>query len=217
MSEKAAFLQKGLSEFGAFLQADYGEPLSFWASKTAWTDLDSLQISRALGAILKEPVADCITETEGVETDAKRRWTVSDEKIASPAFQESWQYFLLAEIENAQEKEPGQMAVPADPRRFMLRIRYERGTFSVLADHLFRLLCDRVKLPAFKPDPQLTAEQEPGEESLLAIDLLRAVPGLERAEPRFIAGLVFLMSKTSGRGFSDWCDDRSSAASDERL
>jgi len=217
MSEKAAFLQKGLSEFDAFLQADYGEPLSVWAAKTDWSDLDSLQISRALAMILKEPVSDYIDETDAVETHAKRRWALNDAKITEPAFEQSWQYFCLAEIENAQEKEPGQMAVPADPRRFMLRIRYERGTFSVLADHLFRLLCDRVKLPAFKPDPQMSADQEPGEEAQLAADLLRQVPGLERAEPRFIAGLVFLMSKAGGRGFADWCDDRSSAASDERL
>jgi len=217
MSEKAALLQKGLSAFDAFLQAEYGAPLSFWAVKTTWSDLDSLQMSRALAAILKEPVADCSDETDTVETHAKRRWMLSDAKIASPDFQESWQYYCLAEIENAQEKEPGQMAVPADPRRFMLRIRYERGTFSVLADHLFRLLCDRVKLPAFKPDPYLSAETDPSEEALLALDLLWQVPGLERAEPRFIAGLVFLLSKTGGRGFSDWCDDRSSAASDDRL
>jgi hypothetical protein len=43
------------------------------------------------------------------------------------------------------------------------------------------------------------------------------VPGLERAADDFIAGLVFLISKTGPRGFGDWCDERGTAPSDERM
>jgi hypothetical protein len=215
------FLTQGLAGFDAFLNEEYGKPLKDWPAASDWSDVESLQMSRALGVMMKEPIAEASAlsaeDSAAQDTGARRRWTISDAKIASEAFASSWQYGLLADIENAQEKEPGQMAVPADPRRFALFITYQRGYFSVLADHLLRLLCDRVKLPAFASDPQLSPETAPTEEAVSAAALLRQVPGLEQAEASFIAGLVFLQSKLGARGFCDWCDDRSSAQSDDRL
>jgi hypothetical protein len=218
MSDTPAFLQQGLAGFSRLLEDEYGGPLEHWAQMPEWSDAESLQISRALAVLMKQPIAD-VAETDAAsnETSARRRWAINDAKIAGAAFESSWQYHLLADIENAQEKEPGQMAVPADPRRFALFISYERGYFAILADHLLRLLCDRVKLPAFATPTRFSPDQSPPEEAVLAADLLRQVPGLEKADGTFIAGLVFLMSKTGARGFSDWCDERSTAQSDERM
>jgi hypothetical protein len=215
MSETHASLQHGLAAFSQLLEEEYGEPLSHWARIERWTDADSLQISRALAILMKQPIADASeADAASNETRAGRRWTINDAKIAGPAFETSWQYHLLADIENSREKEPGQMAVPADPRRFALFISYERGYFAILADHLTRLLCDRVKLPDFTVS--LPGETPP-EDAILAANLLRQLPGLEQADESFIAGLVFLMSKTGARGFADWCDERSTAQSDERM
>jgi hypothetical protein len=218
MSGTQAFLQQGLAAFSQLLDAEYGEPLSHWGQIEKWSDAESLQISHALSILMKQPIADAAeTDAASNETRARRRWTINDTKIASPEFASSWQYHLLADIENAQEKEPGQMAVPADPRRFALFISYERGYFAILADHLLRLLCDRVKLPAFAAPAQLSPDRPPSDEAVLAADLLRQVPGLEQADGAFVAGLVFLMSKLGARGFGDWCDERSTAQSDERM
>lgn len=218
MSETHASLQQGLAGFSHLLEEEYGEPLAHWARIEKWSDIESLQVSRVLAILMKLPIADAAeTDAASNETGARRRWTINDAKIASPEFASSWQYHLLADIENAQEKEPGQMAVPADPRRFALFISYERGYFAILADHLLRLLCDRVKLPAFAALVHLSPDQPPPDEAVLAADLLRQVPGLEQADGTFIAGLVFLMSKLGARGFSDWCDERSTAQSDERM
>jgi hypothetical protein len=215
MSETHAFLQQGLGAFSHLLEEEYGQPLEHWAHMAKWSDAESLQISRALAVLMKQPIADASeTEAASNETGARRRWTISDAKIAGTDFEASWQYRLLADIENAQEKEPGHMAVPADPRRFALFISYERGYFAILADHLQRLLCDRVKLPDFAPPLH---DQPPPDEAVRAAGLLRQVPGLEQAGAGFIAGLVFLMSKTGARGFADWCDERSTAQSDERM
>ncbi len=215
MSETHASLQNGLAGFSHLLEEEYGQPLSHWAQIPKWSDAESLQISRALAVLIKQPIADAIeANAASNETDAQRHWTISDAKIAGDDFAASWQYNLLADIENAQEKEPGHMAVPADPRRFALFISYQRSFFGVLAGHLLRLLCDRVKLPAFAG---LSPDQPPPDQAVLAADLLRQVPGLERADGAFIAGLVFLMSRTGARGFADWCDERSSAQSDERM
>jgi hypothetical protein len=212
-----AFLQQGLSAFSHLLEQEYGLPLAHWAVLPTWTETESLQISRALAVLMKQPIADSAAMTDAEiavsETNARVRWTLSDTKIAGPDFETSWQYHLLADIENAQEKEPGQMAVPADPRRFALFISYQRGYFAILADHLQRLLCDRVKLPAFT----ITIDQPPSEEADLTVTYLRQVPGLDKAGADFIAGLVFLISKTGPRGFEDWCDERSAAQSDERM
>ena len=93
------------------------------------------------------------------------------------------------------------MAVPADPRRFALFISYERGYFAILADHLLRLLCDRVKLPAFTAETSLAPDQPPSEEAVLAADLLRQVPGLEKADGTFIAGLVFSCRRQARAAF----------------
>jgi hypothetical protein len=218
MSETQAFLQSGLTAFSALLEEEYGHPLSHWAQMPIWSDVESLQISRALAVLMKQPIADRTDvsqeEADASETGARRRWTLSDTKIAGTDFEASWSYFLLADIENAQDKDPGQMAVPADPRRFALFVSYQRGYFAILADHLERLLCARGKLPIVAaPMP----DQPSGEDALAAADLLRSVPGLERASGAFIAGLVFLMSKLGPRGFADWCDERGTAQSDERM
>jgi len=217
MSETHAALQQGLAAFSHFLEEEYGQPLGHWARIPEWSDAESLQISRALAVLMKRPIADALELSEAdiaaSETGARRRWTISDVKIAGPDFSASWQYSLLADIENAQEKEPGQMAVPADPRRFALFVSYQRGYFAILAGHLQRLLCDRVKLPAFA----LAPDELPPDEAMAAANLLRQVPGFERCDDSFIAGLLFLMSKTGPRGFSDWCDERSTAQSDDRM
>jgi hypothetical protein len=217
MSETQAFLQQGFAAFSHLLEQEYGLPLAHWAVLPAWTETESLQISRALAVLMKQPIADSAAMTDSEialsETHARIRWTLSDAKIAAPDFEASWQYHLLADIENAQEKEPGQMAVPADPRRFALFISYERGYFAILADHLRRLLCDRVKLPSFTID----MDRPPSEAADLTVTYLRQVPGLDKADAAFIAGLVFLISKTGPRGFEDWCDERGSAQSDERM
>ncbi|WP_020175196.1 hypothetical protein [Methyloferula stellata] len=218
MSDTEVFLQHGFAALSHLLQEEYGQPLAHWAQMPKWSDAESLQISRALAILMKQPIADAAeTDAASNETGARRRWTINDTKIASPEFASSWQYHLLADIENAQEKETGQMAVPADPRRFALFISYERGYFAILAGHLLRLLCDRVKLPVFAAPAQLSPDQPPADEAVLAADLLRQVPGLEQASATFIAGLVFLMSKQGARGFGDWCDERSTAQSDERM
>ncbi len=214
MSETLASLQHGLTAFSQLLEAEYGEPLAHWARLAKWSDAESLQISRALAVSMKQPIADAAeTDAASNETGARRHWTINDTKIAGADFAASWQYLLLADIENAQEKEPGQMAVPADPRRFVLFIAYTRGYFAILADHLSRLFCERVKLPAF----ELIPDQPVSDEAALTAGLLRQVPGLERADDAFIAGLVFLISKTGPRGFGDWCDERGTAPSDERM
>jgi len=211
-------LQQGLAAFSHLLEQEYGKPLSHWAQTGKWGDVESLQISRAIAILMKQPIADATDlspeESAASETGALRRWTISDAKIAGDEFGASWQYLLLADIENSREKEPGQMAVPADPRRFALFIAYERGYFAILADHLLRLFCDRVKVPAIAG---LSLEQPPSDDAILAAILLRQVPGLEQADSAHIAGLVFLMSKTGARGFSDWCDERSPAPSDDRM
>ncbi len=213
-----ASLQTGLAAFSHLLEEEYGEPLAHWARIDKWTDAESLQISRALAILMKQPIADASeADATSNETRAGRHWTINDTKIAGHEFESSWQYHLLADIENAREKEPGQMAVPADPRRFALFIAYERGYFAILADHLLRLLCDRVKLPAFATSQRLSPDQSPPAEAMLAADLLRQVPGLEQADGAFIAGLVLLMSKLGPRGFVDWCDERSTAQSDDRM
>jgi hypothetical protein len=217
MSETYTSLQQGLAAFSHLLEQEYGLPLAHWAVLPTWTETESLQISRALAVLMKQPIANSAAMTDAEiamsETSARVRWTLSDAKIAGPDFEASWQYRLLADIENAQEKEPGQMAVPADPRRFALFISYQRGYFAILASHLQRLLCDRVKLPSFT----LVMDQVPSEEAELSVTYLRQVPGLESAGGDFIAGLVFLISKTGPRGFEDWCDERSSAQSDDRM
>jgi hypothetical protein len=217
MPESPATLQSGLAAFSLLLEEEYGKPLTHWAVLPKWTEVESLQISRALAILMKQPIADSAAmsdaEIAASETGARRRWTLDDTKIAGPAFSQSWQFYLLADIENSREKDPGQMAVPADPRRFALLTSYERGYFAILADHLSRLLCDRVKLPAFTIAP----DQPASDDAVLAATYLRQVPGLEKAGGDFIAGLVFLMSKTGTRGFADWCDERSSAQGDDRM
>jgi hypothetical protein len=221
MSTTQAFLQSGLKTFSELLEQEYGQTLALLAVAPTWTEIDSLRISRALAILMKLPIADSAAMTDAEialgETGGRRRWTLNDAKIAGAEFETSWQFHLLADIENAQEKEPGQMAVPADPRRFALFIGYERGYFAILADHLSRLLCDRVKLPPFAEPCVLTPDEAPSDDAVLAADLLRQVPGLEQAGGDFIAGLVFLMTKTGARGFGDWCEERSSAQSDDRM
>lgn len=41
------------SPFAALLEAEYGAPFAHWSEAQAWRDRESLQISRALGLMLK--------------------------------------------------------------------------------------------------------------------------------------------------------------------
>jgi hypothetical protein len=194
--------------FAALLEEEYGAPFAHWADCTAWTDRESLQLSRALGLLLKEPIAD-VTARSAVEiaeseTGGRRHWRLNDAKIAGKAWEASWQWQLLTDIDNAAKSAAGGMMTPSDPRLFLMLVRYERDFFALLAGHFLEFLCDR---PGFAQDS----------DSATVNDRLRHIPGLAAASAGFIAGTGFLIGKLKPKGFCAWCEERSGAKDDDAI
>jgi len=199
-------IEQGLAAFAALLEAEYGQPFASWREAAHFGERESLQISRALGLLLKEPIADVVlrspAEIAASETGGRRSWVLNDAKIASPAWEQSWQWKLLAEIDNASKAAGGGMMTPSDPRLFLLAMRYERDFFALIAGHLQDFLCDR---PGFAQCADASA----------VLDRLRHVPGLPDASPAFLAGMLLLIGKLGPKGFCDWCEERAAATDDD--
>ncbi|QXX75149.1 hypothetical protein [Methylovirgula sp. HY1] len=206
MSFSTPDLDQGLTAFGAFLEAEYGRPFADWCDSGGWTDRESLQVSRALGLLLKEPIADVAArapaDRETSETGAHRIWVLNDAKIAGSAWEGRWQWQLLADIDNAAKSASGQMMTPSDPRLYLFTIRYERDFFALLAGHFQEFLCDRPGL-ARCADGSAVA------------DLLRQIPGFQAASPIFLAGALLLITKLGRKGFCAWCEERCDAKDDD--
>ncbi|MDP1910250.1 MAG: hypothetical protein Q8K85_18285, partial [Hyphomicrobium sp.] len=174
MSSSFSDLDPGLTVFGALLEAEYGRPFADWRDGV-WTDRESLQVSRALGLLLKEPIANVAARAPAdSETGARRTWALNDAKIAGSAWEGSWQWQLLADIDNAAKSASGQMMTPSDPRLYLLTIRYERDFFALLAGHFQEFLCGRPGLARC-------------EDGSAVADLLRQIPGFQTASPIFLA------------------------------
>jgi hypothetical protein len=196
MPHSQAELANALNVFGELLVAEYARPIEDFANAAEWSELDKLQLSRALEILIKEPIADCEPATEAEigasDTNARRRWDLSDRKIAAPDWEESWQWQLLSDIDNSSKADSGQMMTPSDPRLFILRIRYSHDFFAVLAGHFLKYFCERPNAANMEDLPFV----------------LQQIPGLANAGPAFIAAVVFMISKLGRKGFCDWCEDR---------
>jgi hypothetical protein len=206
MPSSISELDQGLSDLSALLEREYDRPLGHWRDCERFTDRESLQISRALGLLLKEPIADVVSRSvddiEASETGGLHKWLLNDAKIAAPTWEGSWQWQLLAEIDNARKSSSGQMMTPSDPRLYLLTIRYERDFFALLAGHFQEFLCERPGLAQCA-------------DAAGVIQCLRHVPGLEQASPAFIAGTLLLISKLGPKDFCAWCEDRIEAKDDD--
>jgi hypothetical protein len=205
MSSSIPETDPGLAAFAALLEAEYGLPLAHFSEKSPWTERESLQISRALGLLLKQPIASiAVLSPDAIaasETGARRRWTLDDAKIAGTQWEASWQWQLLADIDNAAKSAGGGMMTPSDPRLYLLTIRYDRDFFAILAGHCQEFLCDR---PGFAQDGDAAA----------VIDRLSHIPGFQTASPAFIAGTAFLIAHLGRKGFCAWCEERGGAKDD---
>lgn len=192
----------------AFLEEEYGESIAYWHDRTAWTDRESLQISRALGLLVKEPIASVTArsaaEVAASDTGGRRHCRLDDTKIAARDWEGSWQWQLLADIDNAEKSASGGMMTPSDPRLFLLSVRYDRDVFALIAGHLAEFLCER---PGFEPCIDDAALR----------DRLRSVPGFAQASPTFLAGLIFLIGKLGPKGFCTWCEERAATSDDDAL
>jgi hypothetical protein len=199
---------QGLGAFAAFLEEEYGQPFSVWREAASFGDRENLQISRALGLLIKMPIAEALArskdEIAASETGGRRNWSLSDAKIADSAWEGSWQWQLLAEIDNASKSAAGGMMTPSDPRLFLLSTRYSQDSFALLAGHLQDLLCDRPALAMGKDATSLS-------------EILRQVPGFAAASPALVAGTIFLISKLGPESFCDWCSERREARDDDTL
>lgn len=211
MSYPQANLEAGLTAFSDLLQEEYGLPIGHWANIERWGDLEKLQISRALEILIKTPIADSAPLPTGADdSGAKRRWLLSDQKIAGGEFEATWQWRLLAAIDNATKSDAGGMTTPSDPRLFVLRIRYERDFFAPLADYFLKFLCGRASFPEMEAD-QSRAPPIGGFLPDLSLDqaaALRKIPGLEDANPAFFAGTLFMIARIGTKSFCDWCAER---------
>ena len=219
MAIEQAEFEAGLAAFGSLLLAEYNQDIAPWARADPWGDRERLQISRAIGLLIKEPIADvrlCSQEEmQASETSAQRRWDYSDAKITTADWEGSWQWRLLADIDNASGAGTGQMMTPSDPRLFILRIRYERDLFAVLSGHLLEFLCGRPI--AAKIQNEILGSDVAGglQRGAEIVDLLRqTIPGFDAASSTFMAGLAFLISRIGIKTFCDWCDERSTAQND---
>jgi len=209
MDEDQTELAAGLARFDEFLQGEYGLPLAAWSQPRAWTARERLQLSRAVGLLLKAPIVD--TQPLAGESDigALRLWSFSETKFAASDWEQSWQWRLLADIDNSSRDESQRMMTPSDPRLFLLRIRYERDMFALVAGHMLTFFCDRAAgaigvEAGSPPSPEIAAA-------------LRRLPGFETADMAFIAGLAVLVGKLGRTAFCDWCDERASAPKDDEL
>ncbi|MGO9132623.1 MAG: hypothetical protein ACLP8A_01050 [Methylovirgula sp.] len=198
----------GLCPFNALLEEEYGAPLAKWRDCSAWSDRESLQISRAIGLLVKEPIAEVTArsaaEIAASETGGRRDWTLDDAKIQAPGWEGSWQWRLLADIDNAAKSAAGGMMTPSDPRLYLTSVRYERDVFALIAGHLLEFLCERPQFADCTDAPTILAR-------------LRQVPGLGAADPGFLGGLAFLIGKLGPKGFCAWCDERVAATDDDAL
>ncbi|WP_148210573.1 hypothetical protein [Beijerinckia indica] len=186
---------QGRDLFDRLLMEEYGVSLTHWAGLPSLSDQDCASLTRALEILVMQPIAESAPANPKSETGedikALRHWVYSDEKIANPGWENSWQWHLLAAIDNGTRDENGGMMTPSDPRLFLLRLRYGRGIFAALADYLDRVFCGR------------TGARQ-GDDSASA---LRQVPGLDSAAPAFLAGLAFLVDKLGRDDFCDYCAD----------
>jgi hypothetical protein len=182
----------GLAAFGTLLHEEYGLPLSHWAEKSGWSENDKAQIARALEILIMTPIATVSVLAQPDEIGALRVWTLSDQMIASQDWETSWQFALLADIDNASKASSGQMMTPSEPRLFLLKIRYESGLFGVFASHMAEYFCDRGPVPETADVPLKLAK----------------VPGLALAGSDFLAGLSFMVEKLGFKQFCAYCEDR---------
>jgi hypothetical protein len=212
MPYSQADLEAGLAAFSALLIEEYGRPIAHWAGPARWGDGETAQISGALEILIKQPIAEARPlPTDGAgEQSAALRWTLSDAKIADPAFEASWQWRLLAALDNASRSEQGGMLIPSDPRLFLLRIRYEHEFLAPLAEYFLKFLCGRSAFPTIEDDAsraRVIAGLLP-ELSLAQAEHLQKLPGFEDASPAFVAGTLFMIAQMGTRAFCDWCDER---------
>jgi len=186
----------GLTAFDRLLREEYGLPLDHWTSLPTLDDRERDRLAKALEVLILQPIADhsdSSDEMRSGEIGSLRQWQLSDEKIAGRDWEQSWQWQLIAAIDNGTRNETSGMMTPSDPRLFLLRIRYGKGLFPALADYLGRIFCGRSGI-----------RQAPDTGSVL-----RQVPGFETASPTFIAGLSFFIDKLGRDDFCDFCDDLS--------
>jgi hypothetical protein len=206
-------LEAGLVSFGRLLEAEYGLPIAHWADRRPWSDLETLQVSRALDALITAPIADVVVasddEVRASESGARTRRILSDTKIAGLDWEGSWQWELLAAIDNATKAEAGGMVAPADPRMLVLRTRYHSDFFTLLAGYLAEVLCGRALLRRFEAEP--AASRGLGallsEAAVERAAALQQIPGLESASVDFLAGLLFMIERLGSKAFCDWCED----------
>jgi hypothetical protein len=180
-----------LSAFGRLLHGEYGLPLSHWAEKSAWSENDTAQIARALEILIMLPIAEPSPVAGAAPPGPLQTWSLSDQKIAGQDWETSWQYGLLADMDNASKAAGGQMMTPSEPRLFLLKIRYEKGLFGVFAAHMAEYFCDRGAPP-----------DSAGLGSKLA-----KIPGLANAGGDFLAGLSLMIEKLGFKPFCAYCED----------
>ncbi|WP_036262593.1 hypothetical protein [Methylocapsa aurea] len=211
MSSSHATLEAGLTTFSALLEAEYGQPIAHWAGLPEWGDREKRQLSRALELLILEPIADAESATPDAiaasEIGAKRIWALCDQKIAGAAFETTWQWRLLAEIDNATKGDDGQMMTPSDPRLFVLKLKYERDPFAALWERFASFLCDAALAPRIERKPPAASRALLPEACAGQAAALQQIPGLEAASPAFIAGLLFVLTQLGAKSFCDWALD----------
>jgi hypothetical protein len=204
-------LENGISVFARLLEEEYGRPINDWMGGT-WSEAQKLQIARALEILMMAPIAKAAPLSPGsreADLGAGRAWVLADEQISGSEWEETWQWRLLAAIDNATKGATGGMMTPSDPRMFVLRVRYESGFFAALAGYFAQILCGRGAFPL----GEASATRPGGEAGVLpenALEqaaILQALPGLEMAEPAFIAGILFLVDQLGPKGFCELCDE----------
>jgi len=186
----------GLTAFDHLLRDEYGLPLEYWTSLPTLDDRERDRLVKALEVLILQPIADAADSSDEVRTGemgSLKQWQLSDEKIAGRDWEQSWQWQLIAAIDNGTRNETSGMMTPSDPRLFLLRIRYGKGLFPALADYLGRVFCGRA-------GTRQVADTG---------SALRQVPGFETASPALIVGLAFLIDKLGRDDFCDFCDDLS--------
>ncbi len=213
MSRDREELEAGLAAFAAGLEADYGLPFAHWADGAAWNDLQTLQVSHALDALIAAPISDIAEASPDAvrasETGVLKLRPLSDAKIAARDWEGSWQWELLAAIDNATKAETGGMVTPADPRMLVLRTRYRSDFMTLLAAYLAEALCGRALLRWFEVAPEAARPlgRSLPEAAMEQAAALRQIPGLESASPDFLAGLLFMIDRLGPKAFCAWCED----------
>jgi hypothetical protein len=213
MSEACEEMEAGHAAFGALLMDLYGLPIAHWAEGAAWNDLQTLQVSHALDVLIAAPISDSAEASPGAlpasETGARRRFALSDAKIAARGWEGSWQWELLTAIDNATMEATGGMVTPADPRMLVMRTRYRSDFMTVLAAYLAEALCGRALLRWFEISPEAARPigRRAPEAAMEQAAALRQVPGLERASPDFLAGLLLMIERLGPKAFCAWCED----------